>query len=114
MKTITRDELWSSIQANEKLTLIEALSQDEFDKGHIAGAIRMTKDEVEAQAPKLLTDKNARIVVYCANLECNASPAVTGKLTSLGYTDVSDYKEGKADWIKAGHPVQPSPAIASV
>ena len=76
--------------------------------------VRMTKDEVETLAPTLLTDKNARIVVYCANMECNASPAVTGKLTSMGYTDVSDYKAGKADWLAAGHPVVSSAVIAAV
>ncbi len=114
MKTITRDELWSSIESNQELTLVEALTQEEFDKGHIPGAIRISKDEVNERAPVLLTDKNARIVVYCANLECNASPAVAGKLTSLGYTDVSDYKAGKADWIAAGHPIEPAKATATV
>ncbi len=114
MKTITRDELWSSIEANKSVTLVEALSQEEFDKGHIPGAIRMTKDEVNTMAPQLLKDKNAKIVVYCANLECNASPAVAGKLMSLGYKDVSDYKEGKADWIAAGHPIEPAKATATV
>ena len=105
MKTITGNELWSSIQAKEEMTIVEALSQKEFDEGHIEGAIRISKDEVEALAPKLLTDKNARIVVYCADVTCNASPGVVGKLTNLGYTNVSDYKEGKKDWIAAGHPV---------
>lgn len=111
MKTITQSELWKSIEKKEDLTLIEALSQDEFDKAHLPGAIRMTKEDIDAQAPKLLKSKDARIVVYCADAACNASPAVVGKLTSLGYTNVSDYKEGKADWIKAGHPVESTVAL---
>jgi rhodanese-related sulfurtransferase len=105
MKTITRDELQKLIEANKDVTIIEALPQEEFEEGHIAGAIRMTKSEVDALAPQLLPNKNAKIVVYCANLECNASPAVAGLLTSRGYVDVSDYKEGKADWIAAGLPI---------
>lgn len=102
----------SSIDGKEKLTLVEALSQSEFDKGHIPGALRISVDEVETLAPKLLTNKAARIAVYCANTACDASPTVVKKLTSLGYTNVADYREGKADWIAAGHPVEmTTPAI---
>jgi rhodanese-related sulfurtransferase len=105
MKTITREELWTMTQSNQNVTIIEALSQEEYDKGHIAGAIRMTKGEVEALAPKLLPNKNATIVVYCANLDCTASPTVAGMLLSRGYKNVYDYEGGKADWIAAGLPV---------
>ncbi len=105
MKTITREELQKLIEANKDVTIIEALPQEEFDKGHIPGAIRISKSEVDTLAPQLLPNKNAKIVVYCASLECNASTAVTGMLTSRGYIDVSDYKEGKADWIAANLPI---------
>ena len=105
MKTITRDDLWKSLQKNEELTLVEAMSQTEFDKAHLPGAIRLGHNDVDAQAPKLLTSKTARIVVYGADPSRDASSTVIEKLIALGYTNVSQYKEGKADWIAAGHPV---------
>ena len=111
MKTITRNDLWNALQNKEEITLIEALSQEEFDKAHIPGAIQLTKDDVETKAPTALKNKDARIVVYCANLACDASPAVVGKLDALGYKNVSDYQEGKADWIAAGHPVEATKAV---
>jgi rhodanese-related sulfurtransferase len=105
MKTITRTDLWDAIQKKDQITVIEALSQEEFDKGHISGALRLTEDEADSRAPKLLTNKDARIAVFCANAKCDASPNLVRKLTSLGYSNVADYREGKADWISAGHPV---------
>jgi rhodanese-related sulfurtransferase len=106
MKTVNRNELWGWIQAKEKVTIVGAQSQEDFDKSHLPSAIRIEKSVVDTLAPQLLTDKNARIVVYCADLECQASPFVAGRLIELGYTNVFDYREGMADWTKAGHPVE--------
>ncbi|MBA3726182.1 MAG: rhodanese-like domain-containing protein [Armatimonadetes bacterium] len=113
MKTINRSELWSSIQAKEKLTLVEAQPKADFDKAHLPGALRVSRDELDLWAPKFLTDRDARIVVYCDNIESKASPTVAGRLIELGYTNVSNYKEGKADWMKAGHPVEPLQVVAT-
>jgi len=33
-------------------------------------------------------------------------------LESLGYTSVSDYHEGKAEWMEAGLPVETGVAVA--
>jgi rhodanese-related sulfurtransferase len=69
-------------------------------------------DRVEELAPELLPDKSARIVVYCASGPCQNSEIATLKLGKLGYTNVADYHEGKAEWIAAGLPVERSAAAA--
>jgi len=112
MNTITRNELWNSFQAKEKMILVEALPLASFDTAHLPGAVRIVREEVDTLAPKLLTDKGARIVVYCENFESKASPTVAGRLIELGYTNVWNYKEGKADWISAGHPMEPKATVA--
>jgi rhodanese-related sulfurtransferase len=102
---VTRDELKALLDRSE-VVVVEALSEQSFAKEHIPGAIRVDYEELEAQAPGLLPDKEAAIVTYCANLACRNSEIAADKLVALGYTNVREYAEGKADWIEAGLPVE--------
>jgi rhodanese-related sulfurtransferase len=102
---ITRDELKALLDRSE-VVVVEALSEQSFAKEHIPGAVRVDYEELEAQAPELLPDKEAAIVTYCANLACRNSEIAADKLVALGYTNVREYAEGKADWIEAGLPVE--------
>lgn len=63
-------------------------------------------DEVDRLAPSLLPDRDAEIVVYCANGPCPNSGIAAARLEELGYGNVADYHEGKAEWIAAGLPVE--------
>ena len=60
-------------------------------------------------AASLLPDKQAEIVVYCSNGPCQNSGIASRRLTALGYTNVRDYHEGKAEWISAGRPTEAGP-----
>jgi rhodanese-related sulfurtransferase len=102
---VTRDELKAMLDRSE-VVVVEALSEESFAKQHLPGAIRVDHEQLEAQAPALLPDKEAAIVTYCANLACRNSEIAADKLVALGYTNVREYAEGKADWIEAGLPVE--------
>jgi rhodanese-related sulfurtransferase len=110
---ITRDELKALLDRSEVIA-VEALSAESFDKEHIPGAVRVDFQELDTQAPALLPDKDAPIVTYCANLACRNSEIAATKLVALGYTNVREYAEGKADWIEAGLPVEASPRTAAI
>lgn len=109
--TISRDELRSLIDAGT-VTVVEALPAEYFDQGHLPGAINIPHTEVRDLAPALLRDKDAQIVVYCANLPCPNSGIATHVLTKLGYTNVRDYAEGKADWVEAGLELEQEAPVA--
>lgn len=103
---ITLDELRAKLDGGDKLVLIEALGPMYYEQGHLPGAINIPHDEVDALAPALLGDKDAPIVVYCASGPCRNSEIAARRLSRLGYTNVRDYHEGKAEWIEAGLPVE--------
>ena len=109
--TITRTELQQLIEA-EVVTVVEALPAQYFEQGHLPGAINIPHTEVRELAPALLPDKHAAIVVYCANEPCPNSGIATHVLRKLGYTDVRDYAEGKADWVEAGLALEQAAAVA--
>lgn len=104
MPNITRDAVKRHLDNGDSIILVEALPAKSFNEAHLPGALQINHDEVAAKAPKLLPDKAARIVVYCANAECRNSAKAAGALAALGYTDVHEYVDGKADWRAAGLP----------
>ncbi len=109
--TITRTELATLIDAGA-VTVVEALPAAYYEQGHLPGAINIPHTEVRELAPALLPDKDAPIVVYCANLPCPNSGIATHVLTKLGYANVRDYAEGKADWAEAGLPLEQEAPVA--
>jgi rhodanese-related sulfurtransferase len=85
----------------EGATAIEALPQDYYEQGHLPGAINVALDRVES-IPSVLPDKEAALIVYCADDSCSNSSIVGRQLTALGYEDVYVYEAGKRDWVDAG------------
>jgi rhodanese-related sulfurtransferase len=69
-KTITREQIKEKLDTKEPMTIIEALPPKYFDAGHLPGALNIPHDEIKAHAPGTLPDKDALIVVYCANSAC--------------------------------------------
>lgn len=105
-RVITLDQLRARLDSGDAVTLVEALPPMYFEKERLPGAINIPHDEVDRLAPELLPDRDAEIVVYCASGPCQNSGIAARRLASMGYTDVSDYHEGKAEWIAAGLPVE--------
>ena len=105
MNRITREELKDILDNGGDITLVEALPEMYWRKSHIPGAMQIDYTEIQDKAGKLLPDKNARIVVYCANTECQNSTKAAQSLESLGYREVFEYVEGKQDWEDAGFPL---------
>ena len=67
VRSVTRDELKRKIDRKEAITLVETLPRATYDHAHLPGAINLPPDQIKQLAPKLLPDKSAEIIVYCAN-----------------------------------------------
>jgi rhodanese-related sulfurtransferase len=67
VKTISRDELKQKLERKDGFVLVKTLPRMAYEHAHLPGAINLPSDQVEVLAPKLLPDKNAEIVVYCAS-----------------------------------------------
>ena len=113
-RVITLDELRARLDSGDPVTLVEALPPMYYEQEHLPGAINIPHDEVDSLAPVLLPEVDAEIVVYCASGPCQNSGIASRRLASLGYANVSDYHEGKAEWIAAGLPVESGrPGVAA-
>ena len=69
--------------------IIDARTQEEYDQGHIPGAIMIPEYEIAARAENELPDKDQVIFVYCRS--GNRSKEASAKLTKLGYTNIVEF-----------------------
>ncbi|MCA1718462.1 MAG: rhodanese-like domain-containing protein [Actinobacteria bacterium] len=102
---ITREELKAKMDRGEEFVLVDALSAKHYQSSHLPGAINLPYEFVD-EAESLLPDKDAEIVVYCMNVDCEASAEETRELEGMGYRNVRHYAGGKQDWIRAGLPLE--------
>ena len=75
--------------------IIDAREQDEYDEGHIPGAILIPYGEIADRAEKELPDKDQLILVYCRS--GRRSKIAAEELVKLGYTNVKEFG-GIIDW----------------
>jgi rhodanese-related sulfurtransferase len=102
MKIIDRTELQAILADGLPVQLLEALPPKYFNEGHLPGARQLDYATAAHQAQRMRLKKDQRLVVYCANAECQNSHKGAEVLAAAGYTDVAVYAGGKQDWVDAG------------
>ena len=75
--------------------IIDARTQEEYDGGHIPGAILIPEYEIADRAEKELPDTDQLILVYCRS--GRRSKIAAEELVKLGYTNVKEFG-GIIDW----------------
>ena len=103
---ISRQELKAKLDRGGSFVLVDTLPESAYRKGHLPGAINIPSDDIRTVAPQRIPDRSTEIVVYCANGPCKRSRLAAERLAALGYREVRDYHEGKADWIDADLPLE--------
>ena len=75
--------------------IIDARSQEEYDQGHIPGAILIPEYEIADRAESELPDKDQLLLVYCRS--GRRSKIAAEELVKLGYTNIKEFG-GIIDW----------------
>lgn len=105
MQTITYQQV-KDFQERDAATLINVLSPEYFEKGHIPGSINipLEHEDFTAQVEKVVGGKDMPLIVYCAGYTCDASKKAALKLDKAGFTNVMCYEGGTKEWQeKAPH-----------
>ena len=92
---ITAQEAKNLMDTEEGYIILDVRTQEEFDEGHIPGAIVISHEEVEEKAEGVLTDKDQLILVYCRS--GRRSKLAAEALVALGYTNIREFG-GILDW----------------
>ena len=92
---ITAEEAKKIMDSGEEHIILDTREQDEFDEGHIPGAILIPYTEIENKAEEILPDKDKLILVYCRS--GRRSKIAAESLAKFGYTNVKEFG-GIIDW----------------
>lgn len=92
---ITQPEAKEIMDSGAEYILVDAREQDEYDEGHIPGAILMPHQQTRELAQHLLPKKDALILVYCRS--GRRSKLAAAELAAMGYSDVREFG-GIIDW----------------
>lgn len=101
LQTIDAKKLNQRLKGVQPPILINALAEDAFIAKHIPGSINIPTENAE-WAENVIPYKEAEVVVYCANRNCNASPKLAEKLEEMGYAHVTDFEDGVEGWRTEG------------
>ena len=92
---ITAEEAKQIMDSEDGYIILDARTQEEYDQGHIPGAIVISHEEIAGKAEEVLTDKDQLILVYCRS--GRRSKIAAEALAELGYTNIKEFG-GIIDW----------------
>jgi len=69
--------------------VVDVRRQDEYDAGHIPGAILVPNESIGCDSPEALPDYDQIILVYCRS--GNRSKQAAQKLAGMGYTNIYEF-----------------------
>lgn len=103
---VTVDELAQLLDQGAAIPVDANNERTREEHGVIPNARLLTSSsdyDVDAELP---SDRDAKLVFYCANEHCSASDGAAGRALSAGYTDVSVLRAGIVGWAQAGQPTE--------
>ena len=92
---ITAEEAKQIMDSEEGYIILDVRTQEEYDQGHIPGAIVISHEEIAEKAEEVLTDNDQLILVYCRS--GRRSKIAAEALVELGYTNIKEFG-GIIDW----------------
>lgn len=86
---ISAEKAKEIIDSEDDEIVLDVRSIDEYNEGHIEGAILLPSDEIKEKIKTLIPDKNKIILLYCRSGRRSALAAK--ELIEFGYTNVYDF-----------------------
>jgi rhodanese-related sulfurtransferase len=90
----------SVLIAEKKAVIVDVREEDEWNAGHIAGAVHIPLKQLEARSSELQQYKDKTIITQCQRGKRSAD--ALDVLKSAGFTQVYSMEGGIAAWSKDG------------
>jgi rhodanese-related sulfurtransferase len=100
---VTPQAVKADLDAGKPIILLDVRDSVEFDAGHLPKAVNISRGLLEFKVGRMLTDKNANIVVYCRTDARSA--LATAVMQEMGYTNVKNMLGAFKAWGLAGYPI---------
>ncbi len=100
---VTAAETIAKRAADSSLVLIDVREDREWNLGHAAGAVHMSRGTLESKIDAVVP-RAATVVLYCAS--GNRSALAAESLTAMGYSNVASMAGGFRGWVDADGEVE--------
>ena len=104
IKSVSAADVKAAIDKKENAVILDVRDPGEYTAGHLPGAINVSRGTLEFNVWDKISDKNAKVYVYCKTT--GRSAFATKTLNDLGYKNAVLMDAQFEDWIKAGYPVE--------
>lgn len=94
-RKITAKEAKEMIDQGENDIILDVRTIEEYNEGHIEGAVLLPNNQVRDKAEAILSNKEEVILVYCRS--GRRSEGAAKELIDMGYTNVYDFG-GIVNW----------------
>ena len=84
--------------------ILDVREKDAFDAGHVPGAIRLPRGQLELRVNSELPDPTVRILTCCEFGKISTLAAAT--LRELGYSRAAALDGGMQAWREGGYPLE--------
>jgi rhodanese-related sulfurtransferase len=102
IEELTKEKLWERLQRKDKLVVLDVRPREEYEAGHIPGALSIPLEELKKRVKEL--PRSTQIVAYCRGPLCAMAPEATRYLKRRGFK-VTRMVDGAPDWNAAGFPL---------
>ena len=103
--SMTVDEAYEVYNSGGDYIFLDVRSEDEYNSGHIEGAVFIPVSELEGRLAELPKDKP--IIAYCNGSTCGRSERAVEILLENGFSEVYNMAgEGIIEWEEKGYPYE--------
>jgi rhodanese-related sulfurtransferase len=102
--TITVQTLKQYYDTNPNTCILDVRELDEWQSGHIKGALHIPKDQVAAIVEEKIPDHNTAVYIHCKGGVRSLTAAQV--MRDKGYTNVFSVEGGIMAWENAGYAVE--------
>lgn len=104
-----------SLQSQEGVVFLDSRSREDFETGHIPGALSVPLAELKdggrpasggSLSERLAIPQSIILVVYCEGGDCQTSVTLARAVHDMGFTDIRILSGGWEEWSLAGLPVE--------
>ena len=92
------------MDSGEKFLLVDVREDNEWEKGHVLGAVHMGRGVIERDIETKVPEASTKMILYCGG--GFRSALVADNLQKMGYTNVESMDGGWRGWVEAGLPTK--------
>jgi rhodanese-related sulfurtransferase len=90
--------------SGEKFLLVDVREDNEWEKGHLPGAVHMGRGVIERDIETQVPETSTKMILYCGG--GFRSALVADNLQKMGYTNVESMDGGWKGWVGEGLPTE--------